>query len=90
MREAADREDKIEKSAVTPVRWRRRASCSARCCSQLNQPAEALAAFETTLKKEPNRSRALAGAVEAAPPLSGRTRRRCAVLPGPCPGSGEG
>jgi Tfp pilus assembly protein PilF len=32
----------------------------------VKQPALALAAFETTLKKEPNRYRALAGAAEAA------------------------
>jgi hypothetical protein len=31
----------------------------------VNQPEAALTAFETTLKKEPNRYRALAGAVEA-------------------------
>ncbi len=30
------------------------------------QPGPALASFETTLKKEPNRYRALAGAAEAA------------------------
>jgi hypothetical protein len=33
---------------------------------QLKRPKEALAAFEITLKKEPNRFHALAGAAEAA------------------------
>jgi Tfp pilus assembly protein PilF len=33
---------------------------------QLNRPADALAAFETTLKKEPNRFRATYGAARAA------------------------
>ena len=32
----------------------------------MNQPAEALAAYEITLKKEPNRFRALLGAASAA------------------------
>ena len=41
---------------------------------QLNRPADALAAFEATLKKEPNRFRAVYGAAQAA--ASGRQPRR--------------
>ena len=33
---------------------------------QMEKPAEALQAFEATLKKEPNRFRALSGAIRAA------------------------
>ena len=65
IREAADREDKIEKNAVTPGPIAPAREQLGEMLLALNQPAPALAAFETTLKKEPNRYRALAGAVEA-------------------------
>jgi hypothetical protein len=65
MREAADREDKIEKNAVTPGPIAPAREQLGEMLLALNQPDAALAAFETTLKKEPNRYRALAGAVEA-------------------------
>ena len=65
MREAADREDKIEKNAVTPGPIAPAREQLGEMLLALNQPGPALAAFETTLKKEPNRYRALAGAVEA-------------------------
>jgi hypothetical protein len=39
---------------------------------QVGKPAEALQAFEATLAKEPNRFRALSGAIRAAA-LSGQT-----------------
>ena len=38
----------------------------ASCCSKAGTPKEALAAFEATLKKEPNRLGAYAGAAKAA------------------------
>jgi tetratricopeptide (TPR) repeat protein len=65
MREAADREDKIEKNAVTPGPIAPAREQLGEMLLALNQPDAALAAFETTLKKEPNRFRALAGAVAA-------------------------
>jgi tetratricopeptide (TPR) repeat protein len=66
MREAADREDKIEKNAVTPGPIAPAREQLAEMLLATKQPAEALTAFETTLKKEPNRYRSLAGAAEAA------------------------
>jgi hypothetical protein len=65
MREAAAREDKIEKNAVTPGPIAPAREQLGEMLLALNQPEAALAAFETTLKKEPNRYRALAGAVQA-------------------------
>ena len=66
MRQAADREDKTEKSAVTPGPLAPARELLGEMLLVLKQPGDALAAFETTLKKEPNRYRALAGAAEAA------------------------
>ena len=61
----------------------RRASCLATCCWQTKRPADALAAFETTLKKEPNRYRALAGAADAAR-LDGRHGGQTKILRSSC------
>ena len=47
-------------------RSRPRASCTASCCSTAAWRKEALAAFEATLKKEPNRLAAYVGAAKAA------------------------
>ena len=66
MRQAADREDKIEKNAVTPGPIAPAREQLGEMLLALKKPAEALLAFETTLKKEPNRYRAIAGAAEAA------------------------
>jgi hypothetical protein len=66
MREAADREDKIEKSATTPGPLAPAREQLGEMLLATKQPADALTAFEATLKKEPNRYRALAGAAEAA------------------------
>ena len=65
MREAADREDKTEKNAVTPGPIAPAREQLGEMLLELKQPKAALEAFEITLKKEPNRFRALAGAVEA-------------------------
>jgi hypothetical protein len=40
----------------------------------MNRPAEALEAFEATLKKEPNRFRALAGAATSASLMGDRQK----------------
>jgi tetratricopeptide (TPR) repeat protein len=66
MREAADMEDATEKAAVTPGPIKPARELLGEMLLQLKQPREALAAFETTLTKEPNRFRALYGAAEAA------------------------
>ncbi len=66
MREAADREDATEKSAVTPGPIKPARELLGDMLLQLNRPAEALVEFETTLKKEPNRFRATYGAARAA------------------------
>jgi tetratricopeptide (TPR) repeat protein len=66
MREAADREDRTEKAAVTPGPIAPARELLGEMLLQLKRPKEALVAFEITLKKEPNRFHALAGAAEAA------------------------
>ena len=66
MREAADREDATDKSAVTPGPIKPARELLGEMLLQLKRPAEALVEFETTLKKEPNRFRATYGAARAA------------------------
>ena len=66
MREAADREDATEKSAVTPGPIKPARELLGEMLLQLQRPAEALTEFEATLAKEPNRFRALYGAARAA------------------------
>ena len=65
LREAADREDKTEKAPVTPGPILPAREQLGEMLLELKQPQAALEAFEITLKKEPNRYRALAGAIEA-------------------------
>jgi hypothetical protein len=66
MREAADMEDATEKAPVTPGPIKPARELLGEMLLELKKPAEALAAFESTLKKEPNRFRALYGAAQAA------------------------
>jgi tetratricopeptide (TPR) repeat protein len=66
MREAATREDATEKAAVTPGPIKPARELLGEMLLQVKQPAEALTAFEQTLKKEPNRFRAVYGAAQAA------------------------
>ena len=66
MRSAADREDRTEKNAVTPGPIAPARELLGYMLIAAKRPADALAAFDITLTKEPNRYRALAGAVEAA------------------------
>jgi hypothetical protein len=72
MREAADMEDATDKSAVTPGPIKPSRELLGDMLMQLNRPAEALAAYETTMKKEPNRFRATYGAARAAEAASER------------------
>jgi tetratricopeptide (TPR) repeat protein len=66
LREAADAEDKTEKASVTPGPIAPAREMLGDMLAELGHPAAALAAYDTTLKKEPNRLRALIGAVNAA------------------------
>ena len=66
MREAADREDKTEKSAISPGPIAPARELLAEMLLQLKQPKAALAEFEKTMAKEPNRFRGVAGAAAAA------------------------
>jgi hypothetical protein len=66
MREAADREDATEKSAITPGPIAPARELLGEMLLQLKRPQEALSEFQKTMAKEPNRFRGLAGAVEAA------------------------
>jgi hypothetical protein len=74
MQAAADLEDKTEKAAITPGPLAPARELVGEMLLQLQRPAEALQAFETTLKKEPNRFRATAGAARAAK-LAGDTAK---------------
>ena len=66
MRIAADMEDKTEKSAVTPGEVLPAQELLADMLSEMNKPAEALLAYEASLKKHPNRFNSLYGAALAA------------------------
>ena len=66
MREAADMEDATEKSAVTPGPIKPARELLGEMLLEAGKPAEALVAFEQTMKKEPNRFRGFFGAAKAA------------------------
>jgi len=66
MREAADREDRTEKAAITPGPLAPARELLAEMLLQMKQPKEALVEFRKTIAKEPNRFRGLAGAAAAA------------------------
>ncbi len=66
MRAAVTREDATEKNAVTPGPLAPARELLAEMLLELKQPAAALEEFRATLKKEPNRFRAVYGAARAA------------------------
>jgi hypothetical protein len=66
MREAADREDATEKSAISPGPLAPAREMLGEMLLQLDRPKDALAEFRKTMAKEPNRFRGLAGAAAAA------------------------
>src|ERR1700712_929086 len=66
MRAAADAEDKTDKHPVTPGVPKPARELYGVMRLESGKPAEALAAFEATLNKEPNRLGATAGAAKAA------------------------
>jgi hypothetical protein len=65
-RQAADDEEKVEKHPVTPGPLIPTRELLGDILLLHRQPAEALAAYEQTLKREPNRARTLHGAARAA------------------------
>lgn len=66
MREAATREDATEKAAVTPGPIKPARELLGDMLLAIKRPADALAAYEATLRKEPNRFRATYGAALSA------------------------
>ncbi|PYR58652.1 MAG: hypothetical protein DMF85_10080 [Acidobacteria bacterium] len=74
MRTAAEREDATEKSAITPGPLAPARELLGEMLLQLKQPKPALAEFEATLAREPNRFRALSGAATAALQAGDRAR----------------
>lgn len=66
MREAAGREDATEKNAVTPGPLAPARELLGDMLMDLGRPAEALVEYRATLTKEPNRFRAIYGAMRAA------------------------
>jgi tetratricopeptide (TPR) repeat protein len=76
MRAAAAMEDRTEKSAMTPGPLAPARELLGEMLLQLKQPAAALTEFEATLKKEPNRFRALYGAATSAAAVGDRAKAR--------------
>ena len=76
LRAAAEMEDRTEKSAVTPGPLAPARELLGQMLLQLAQPADALTEFEATLKKEPNRFRAVYGAATAASKAGDRAKAR--------------
>jgi hypothetical protein len=66
LREAAAMEDATEKSAITPGPIKPARELLGEMLLEVGRPSEALAAFEDTLTREPNRFRSLEGAARAA------------------------
>jgi tetratricopeptide (TPR) repeat protein len=64
--EAADKEERVEKHPVTPGPLIPARELLGDMLLLNNQPADALVAYEATLKREPNRTRTLMGAARAA------------------------
>jgi tetratricopeptide (TPR) repeat protein len=76
MRAAADAEDRTEKHPVTPGVPTPGRELLGQMLLERGMAREALAAFEATLSKEPNRFNALAGAARAAQSLGDKTKAK--------------
>ena len=76
MRSAADMEDKSEKHAVTPGRLVPARELLGEMLLEMNRPAEALQAFETSENHDPNRFRGLYGAAKAATLAGDQTKAK--------------
>lgn len=66
MREATAREDATEKSAITPGPLAPARELLGDMLMEMGRPADALAEYQRTLAKEPNRYRSMYGAMSAA------------------------
>ena len=73
---AADAEDRTEKHPVTPGVPKPARELYGAMLLDRGMPREALAAFEATMKKEPNRFNAVAGAAKAANTLGDKTKAK--------------
>jgi tetratricopeptide (TPR) repeat protein len=76
MSAAADAEDKTEKHAVTPGPLAPARELYGFMLLDRGKPAEALAAFEATKAKEPNRFQGFAGAAQAAEKLGDKAKAK--------------
>ncbi len=76
MRAAATLEDSTEKAAVTPGPLAPARELLGEMLLELKEPAQARKEFEATLKKEPNRFRAVYGAARAASLMGDRLAAR--------------
>ena len=76
MREAVAMEDKTEKSAISPGPIKPAHELLGEMLLEMGRPAEALAEFEATMKKEPNRFRGVYGAAVAAERSADREKAR--------------
>jgi tetratricopeptide (TPR) repeat protein len=76
MRAAATLEDSTEKNAVTPGPLAPARELLGEMLLEFKEPAEARKEFEATLKKEPNRFRAVYGAARAASLMGDRAAAR--------------
>ena len=78
MRAAADAEDLTDKSAVSPGPLAPARELLGEMLLEVGQAADALAAFEATTRKEPNRFRGIYGAARAAEALGDRVKAEAA------------
>jgi predicted Zn-dependent protease len=78
MREAADREDKIEKHIVTPGRLLPARELLGDMLLEAGQPAAALREYEASRTRDPNRFRGYAGAARAAEAAGDHTAAKAA------------
>ena len=76
MRQAADIEDRSEKSIVTPGRLLPARELLGDMLMELTRPAEALKEYEVSQQREPNRYRGLYGAGQAAAQSGNRDKAR--------------
>jgi hypothetical protein len=76
MREAAGLEDGTDKSAISPGPLKPVRELLGEMLLEAGRPADALAEFEKTMKKEPNRFRSVYGAARAAAGAGDRARAR--------------
>ena len=74
MSAAADTEDATDKSAISPGPLAPARELYGEMLLEAGKAREALAAFELTMKKEPNRFRGIAGAARAAEQSGDKTK----------------